>query len=91
MSFNEGRVCSKEASAKASTFYKLLSSFDFIATLVLTRSVLELTVPVTVLLEGKEIDMANASDLLDSLKSVMLSKRKNLINFIIIATELFLK
>ena len=70
-----GGFCSKEASSKASTFYILISSFDFIATLVLTRSVLELTLPVTVLLEGKEIDMANASHLLDSLKSVMPSKR----------------
>ena len=75
MSVNEGRVCNRETSTKASSFYKLIASFDFIATLVLTRSILDLTLPVTELLQGKEIDMADASHLLDSLKSVIFSKR----------------
>ena len=53
MSVNEGRVCKREASTKASSFYKLIASFDFIATLVLTKSILDLTLPVTELLQGK--------------------------------------
>ena len=53
----------------------LIASFDFIATLVLTRSILDLTLPVTELLQGKEIDMADASHLLDFLKSVIFSKQ----------------
>ena len=73
MSVNEGRVCKRETSTKASSFYKLIASFDFIATLVLTRSI-DLTLPVTELLQGKEIDMVDVSHLLDSLKSVILSK-----------------
>ena len=81
MSVNEGRVCKKETSTKASSFYKLIASFDFIAILVLTRSILDLTLPVTELLQGKEIDMANASHLLDSLKSVILSKRNTVDEF----------
>ena len=75
MSINEGRVCNRETSTKALSFYKLIASFDFITNLVLTRSILDLTLPVTESLQGKEIDMADASHLLDSLKSVIFSKR----------------
>ena len=77
MSVNEGRVCNRKTSAKASSFYKLIASFDFTTTLVLTGSILNLTLPVPELLQGKEIDMADASHLFDSLKSVILSKRNN--------------
>ena len=70
----EGRVCNRETLLKASSFNKLIASFDFIATLVLTRSNLDLTFSVTELLQGKKIDMADASHLLDSLKSVIVSK-----------------
>ena len=55
MSVNEGRVCNNETSTKASTFYKSIASFNFIATLVLTRSILDLTLPVTELLQRKEL------------------------------------
>ena len=81
MSVNEGRVCNRETSTKASSFYKLIASFEFIATLVLTRSILDLALPVTELLQGKEIDMVAASHLLDSLKSVILSKRNTVDDF----------
>ena len=81
MSVNEERVCNRETSTKASSCYKLIASFDFIATLVLTRSILDLTLPVTELLQGKEIDMADASHLLDSLKSVIFSKRNTVDQF----------
>ena len=74
MSVNEGRVCNRDTSTKASSFNKLIATFNFISTLVLTRSILELTLPVTELLQGKEIYMADASHLLDTLKSVILSK-----------------
>ena len=82
MSVNEGRVCCNiETSKKASFFQKLIASFGFIATLVLPRSILDLTLPVTELFQGKEIDMADASHLLDSLKSIVLSKRNTVDEF----------
>ena len=81
MGVNEGRVCNRETSIKASSFYKLIASFDFIATLVLSRSILDLTLPVTELLHEKEIDMADAYHLLDSLKSVIFSKRNTVDEF----------
>ena len=80
MSVNEVRVCNRQTSTKASSFYKLLA-FYFIANLVITRSVLDLTLPVTELLQGEEIDMADVSHLLDSLKSVILSKRNTVGEF----------
>ena len=92
MSVNEGRVYKRETSTKASSFYKLITSFDFTATLVLTKSILDLTLPVTELLQGKEINLFNdASQLLDSLKSVLFQNEILKINVIITATGLFLK
>ena len=81
MSVNERRVCNRQTSTKASYFYKLIASFNFIANLVLSRSILDLTLPVTELLQEKEIDIADASHLLDSLKSVILLKRNNVDGF----------
>ena len=84
MSVNEARVCNRETSTKESSFYKAssfckkIASFDFTATLVLTRSILDITpdlIPVTELLQGNEIDIADASHILDSLKSEILSKQ----------------
>ena len=69
MSFNEGAVCNRETSIKASSFYKLIASFDFIATLILTGSNLDLTLLVAELLQGKETDMADASHVLNSFKT----------------------
>ena len=62
-------------------FTKLLTSFDFILALVLTRYVLDLTLPVTKLLQGPTIDVADSSHLIESLKSVTNSKRKNVDQF----------
>ena len=49
--------------------------------MVLNRSILDLTLPVTELLQGKEIDMVDVSHLLDSMKSVILSKRNTVDEF----------
>ena len=48
MSLNIGRVCNQDTSAKATSFYKLMTSFDFLSSLVITTSAL----PVTHLLAG---------------------------------------
>ena len=56
------------------SFYKLVASFDFTATFVLTKYILDLTLPVTELLQGKEINMADAPNLLNSMKNIIPSK-----------------
>ena len=59
----------------------MLTSFDFISTLVLTRHVLDLTFPVTELLQGSTVDVADSSHLIESLQSLINSKRKNVNQF----------
>ena len=43
-------TCNRDKSVKASSFFTLLSTFQFVACLVLTRSVLDMTLPVKQLL-----------------------------------------
>ena len=49
--------------------------------MVFTKSILNLPLPVTALLQEKEIDMTDASHLLDSLKNVILSKHNTVHEF----------
>ena len=43
VSLNMGRVCNEDTLARATLFYKLMTSFDFLFHLVITRSILDLT------------------------------------------------
>ena len=47
ISSNMGRVCNQNTSAKATSFYKLMVLFDFLSSLVIARSILDLTLPIT--------------------------------------------
>ena len=47
-----------------------MTSFDFLSSLVLTRSVFDLTLPFTQLLQGPRTDIADATHLIESLKSL---------------------
>ena len=55
MKFNKDNTCNRDTSVKASSFFTLVSTFQFVACLVLTRSVLDMTLPVTQLLQSKSI------------------------------------
>ena len=81
MSLNVGRVCNQDTSTNALSYYKLLTSFHFIAALVLTKHALDLSLPVTELLQGPEIDVADSLHLIQSLKSLIISKRRNVDKF----------
>ena len=81
MSLNVGHICNQDTSTKALSYYKLLTSFDLILALVLARHVLDLTLPVTELLQGPAIDVADSSHLIESLKSLIISKRSNVDQF----------
>ena len=59
-----GRVCNQDSSTKATSFYKIMTSFDFLSSLVITRSTLDLTLPVTQLLQGSAMDIADEHILL---------------------------
>ena len=76
------RVCSQDTSAKVTSFYKLMTSFDFLSSLVITRSVLDLTFPITQLLQGPAIDIADATHLIKSMKILFVVNAILLIPFI---------
>ena len=81
MSLNIGRVFNQDTSAKATSFYKLMTSFDFLSSLVISRSILDLTLRVTQLLQGLAIDIADATHRIESLKSVICLKRSTVDTF----------
>ena len=78
---NMGSVCNQDTSAKATSFYKLMASFDFLSILVITRTVLDLTLPVTELLQGPAIDITDATHLIRSLKNLICSKHNTVDTF----------
>ena len=81
MSLNIGPVCNQDTSAKATSFYKLMASFDFLSSLVITKSILDLTLPVTQLLQGPAIDITDATYLIESLKRLICCKRNTVDTF----------
>ena len=75
MSLNMGYACNQDKSTKPTSFHKLMTSFDFLSSLVITRSIFDLTLPVTQLLQGPAKDTADATHLIESLKSLICCKR----------------
>ena len=70
MSLNAERVCNPATSSKATSFLALISSFQFIVALVISRNVLDLTLPVTQLLQAKINDVMVGMHLIDALKGL---------------------
>ena len=54
---------------------KLMTFFDFLSSLVITMAFPDLTLPVIQLLQGQAIDIADATHLIISLKSLICCKR----------------
>ena len=81
MSLNVGRVYNQDTSPKAISFYKLMTSFDFLSPLVITNSVLDLIVFVTQLLQVPANHIADATHLTESLKSLICCKRNTVDTF----------
>ena len=59
--------------------------------LVITRSILHLTLPITQLLQGVAIDVADATHLNESLKALLVANAVMLIPFVKLATVILLK
>ena len=75
MSINLNKKSNRDTSSKASSFLKLVASFDFIVALVITR---DYTLPVTQLLQNKSIDSNHGMHLIQSLKDPIVAIRKNI-------------
>ena len=81
MEFNKDNKCNRDTSVKASSFFKLVSTFQFAAFLVLTTSVLDMTLPVTQLLQSKSIDVCNGLHLIKSFKALVITRRQEVDEF----------
>ena len=81
MKFNKDNTCNRDTSVKASSFFTLVSTFQFVACLVLTRSVLDMTLPVTQLLQSKSIDICDGLHLIESLKTLAITRRQDVDEF----------
>ena len=68
-----GCVCNQDISARFTSFYKLMTSF-FSSSLVVTRSILDLTFPIIQLFQGPAKETADATHVIESLKSLICSK-----------------
>ena len=58
-----------------------MTSFDFLSSVVIARSVFDLTLPLTLLLQGPRTDIADATHLIKSLKSLTCCKRNTVDTF----------
>ena len=79
-----GHVCNKDKLVNATSllwpnFGKRY--FDFLSSFVLTKAILDLTLPVTQLLQGPAIDIADATHLIESLKKLICFKRNTVDTF----------
>ncbi|XP_046861388.1 52 kDa repressor of the inhibitor of the protein kinase-like [Xenia sp. Carnegie-2017] len=72
---------SPSLAADASSLLEGLSEFHFIALLVITRNVFDLTLPVTQLLQGKSIDVMDGIELISSLKSSVAHVRNSIASY----------
>ena len=53
----------------ASNFFDLISKFEFIAALIISNKILDGLLPVTLLLQGKSIDIMDGIHLINSMKN----------------------
>ena len=58
-----------------------MTSFNFLSSFVITRSILDLTLPVNQLLQGLAIGIAGSTHLIESLKSLICCKRNTVDTF----------
>ena len=73
MSLNLEKQVNPSSSSSASSLLALISSFQFVVTLVITRNIFDLTLPVTQMLEAKEIDIMNGIKLVHTLNSLVIT------------------
>ncbi|XP_065658729.1 52 kDa repressor of the inhibitor of the protein kinase-like [Hydra vulgaris] len=75
MSLNVNKSFNHSTSSSASSLLKLITSFDFIVALCITRNVFDITLPVTRMLQSKSNDIYDGLNLIRALKDVISSLR----------------
>ncbi|XP_065664810.1 zinc finger MYM-type protein 1-like [Hydra vulgaris] len=75
MSLNVNKSFNHSTSSSASSLLKLITGFDFIVALCITRNVFDITLPVTRMLQSKSNDIYDGLNLIRALKDVISSLR----------------
>ncbi|XP_047129556.1 52 kDa repressor of the inhibitor of the protein kinase-like [Hydra vulgaris] len=70
------RWVEKVNASSASSLLKLITGFDFIVAMCITRNVFDLTLPITRMLQSKSNDIYDGLNLIRALKDVVISLRK---------------
>ena len=78
MSLNLERKYNPNTSSQATSFSALISSFQFIVALVITRNILDMTLPVTQLLQAKNNDILDGVELIQALKNLSMTARNQI-------------
>ena len=81
MKFNKDNTCNKDTSVQASYFFTLVSTFQIVACLALTRRVLDMNLPVIQLLQSKSIDICGSLHLIEPLKALVITRRQDVDEF----------
>ncbi|XP_065675661.1 52 kDa repressor of the inhibitor of the protein kinase-like [Hydra vulgaris] len=75
MSLNVNKTFNHSTSSSASSLLKLITVFDFVVALCITRNVFDIILPVTRLLQSKSHDICDGLNLIRALKDVISSLR----------------
>ena len=67
-SLNVNKECNMDTSIKASSFLKLVTTFEFIVSLVITRTVFDMTLEVTKMLQSRDTDILDAVHMIETIK-----------------------
>ncbi|XP_057307823.1 zinc finger MYM-type protein 1-like isoform X2 [Hydractinia symbiolongicarpus] len=81
MKLNLNRQFNYDTSKQAVGFFHQIANFEFLVTLVITRNVFDITLPVTQLLQNRTIDVMDSIELIQTLKNVLLQTRNNVEHF----------
>ena len=78
MSVSINKICNRDTSSQALSFFNDLSNFEFIVSLVITRKVLSLTHGVTILLQDRSIDIMDNISHITNLKNTLINCRNQI-------------
>ncbi|XP_047134683.1 52 kDa repressor of the inhibitor of the protein kinase-like [Hydra vulgaris] len=76
MSLNANKSFNHSTASSASSLLKLITGFDFIVAMCITRNVFDLTLPITRMLQSKSNDIYDGLNLIRAIKDVVISLRK---------------
>ena len=71
MAINENKVFNVKTSSEASSYVRLLTSFQFIVVFVLTKQLMDYFFPITTILQAKDFDISKRCEQIENLKKTL--------------------